>query len=298
MNSIKNQRFLSIRETNYLLARAFFVKAFSCCMILLMSDDKIGKESFFMSKDNAGRAFMRATYYENMPEQSDQELALPQPPLERPAEEGKKIVALPKAADLQVPPVDLREAIEGRHSVRAYADAPLTLEELSWLLWATQGVRKVGFGVGSHRTYRNVPSAGGRHPFETYIAVRAVDGLQPGIYRFLAVEHALQEVDVPRDVAPDIVSLCRGQTFMEQAAVTFVWMADEYRAGWRYKARAYRGIFQDAGHVGQNLYLAASNIDCGVCAIGAFEDLKLAHFLQTDGVELFVAYAAAVGKRK
>jgi SagB-type dehydrogenase family enzyme len=251
-----------------------------------------------MGKDNAGREFMRATYYENKPEASDQEQNLPQPPLERPAGPGKKIIPLTKAEALKVPQLDLREAMEGRHSIRAYADAPLTMDELSWLLWATQGVRKTGFAVGSRRTYRTVPSAGGRHPFETYLVLRAVKDLPPGIYRFLAIDHALQEVDVSRDFSKDIMAACMEQIFIEQAAATFVWMADAYRAEWRYKARAYRGILQDAGHVGQNLYLAAANIRCGVCAIGAFDDLILARLLGTDGVELFPAYAAAVGKLK
>jgi SagB-type dehydrogenase family enzyme len=251
------------------------------------------------NKDNAGRVFMRATYYASSPEASDQEQGLPQPPLERPADEGKKIIPLTKADVLKVPSMDLRKAIEERHSVRAYADEPLSPDELSWLLWATQGVRKTGFAMGSHRTFRSVPSAGARHPFETYLAIHAVKSLPPGIYRFLALEHALQEVDAPRaEISSEIAALCQKQQFVEQAAVTFIWMADEYRGVWRYKSRAYRGIFQDAGHVGQNLYLAASNIGCGVCGIGAFDDLALAHWLGADGESFFPAYAATVGKLK
>ena len=251
-----------------------------------------------MNEDNAGRVFMRATYYENMPGQSDQELQLPQPPLEQPADSGKKTIPLTKPDTLVVPSIDLRTAIENRRSVRAYSDTSLTLDELTWLLWATQGVQKVGFAVGSNRTYRTVPSAGARHPFETYLVLRAVSGLAPGIYRYSALDHTLQEVDVSRDYTKDIASICKEQFFIEQAAVTFVWIADEYRSAWRYKARGYRGIFQDAGHVGQNLYLAANNIECGVCGIGAFDDLALAHLLGVDGTEFFPAYAATVGKLK
>ncbi|MDR1977574.1 MAG: SagB/ThcOx family dehydrogenase [Synergistaceae bacterium] len=261
--------------------------------------EEIGTEKEIRAKkENAGRIFMRATYYENMPEPSDQEQNLPQPPLERPADAGKKIVPLPKADVLEIPPMDLRKAIEERISVRAYADKPLTITELSWLLWATQGVRKIGFAVGSRRTYRNVPSAGGRHPLETYLAIRATENLPPGLYRFLAVDHSLQEVDVPRDVSSDIAALCKGQTFIAQAAATFIWAADEYRSAWRYKARGYRGIFQDAGHVGQNLYLAASNIGCGACGIGAFDDLALSRYLNVNGTDFFPVYAASVGKLK
>jgi SagB-type dehydrogenase family enzyme len=211
---------------------------------------------------------------------------------------GKKTIPLPKAEALEIPPMDLRKAIENRISIRAYADKPLTINELSWLLWATQGVRKIGSAVGSLRTYRNVPSAGGRHPFETYLAVRSAESLPPGLYRFLAVDHLLQEVDVPRDVSSDVAAICKGQTFIAQAAVTFIWVADEYRSVWRYKARAYRGIFQDAGHIGQNLYLAAASIGCGACGIGAFDDLALSRYLNLNGTDLFPAYAACVGKLK
>jgi SagB-type dehydrogenase family enzyme len=250
------------------------------------------------AKENAGRVFMQATYYENIPEPSDQEQNRPQPPLELPADPGKKVIPLPKADELEVPPIDLRKAIEERLSVRAYGDKALTINELSWLLWATQGVRKIGFAVGSRRTYRNVPSAGGRHPLETYLGIRAVEGLAPGLYRFLALDHSLQELDAPKNVASDIAVLCKGQTFIAQAAATFVWVADEYRSMWRYKARGYRGIFQDAGHVGQNFYLAAANIGCGACGIGAFDDLALSRYLGLDGKNFFPAYAACVGKLK
>ena len=251
-----------------------------------------------MSEDNAGRVYMRATYYENMPGQSDQELQLPQPPLERPAAPGKKTIPLPKPDLLKISTMDLRTVIENRRSVRAYSDVPLTLDELTWLLWATQGVQKIGVAMGAHRTYRTVPSAGARHPFETYLILRAVSGLTPGIYRFLALDHILQEVDVSRDYSKDIASICKEQAFIEQAAAIFVWVADEYRGVWRYRARAYRHILLDAGHVGQNLYLAAANIDCGACGIGVFDDLALARLLGADGTELFPAYAATVGKLK
>ena len=249
------------------------------------------------SEESAGRVFMRSTYYENMPCPSDQERDLPQPPLERPAEEGKKVIPLPKGDALVVPKKDLREAIEERISIRAYADIPLTVNELSWLLWATQGVKKVGFAMGSHRTYRTVPSAGGRHPFETYLAIRSVDGIPSGLYRFLALEHALQEILV-QDVSSSIAAICKNQSFITQAAVTFIWVAEAYRTVWRYQNRSYRYIFKDAGHVGQNLYLAASSISCGVCGIGAFDDLALSRYLGIDGTELFPAYGAAVGKLK
>ena len=248
-----------------------------------------------MNKENFGAAFMRATYYENMTEPSDLEKGAPQPPVERPAASDKKIFELPRPEALTVPPMDVRRAIEDRRTVRAYAQTPLTQEELAWLLWATQGVRKTSVADGMPRTWRNVPSAGGRHPFETYVIVRAVEGLVPGLYRFLALTHGLQELE-QKDFAAPLVRAFRGQEFAAHAAVTFIWVADAYRTFWRYKDRAYRYFFKDAGHVCQNLCLAALPVECGVCEIGAFDDVFLSNLLGVDGTELFPVYAATVGK--
>ncbi len=249
------------------------------------------------NKSDAGCNFVRATYYRNMPEPSDQEKGLPQPPVERPAAQEGRIAELPGPEALDVPPMDLRTAIESRRSLRGYSGASLSLNELSWLLWASQGIRKITRSEGSTRTWRNVPSAGGRHPFETYLVLRAVSGLTPGLYRYLAVGHRIQEVDVSRDYAQKVSDICYRQPFIAQAAATFVWAADAYRSVWRYKARAYRYFYKDSGHVCQNLSLAALPIGCGVCAIGAFDDEELARMIGADGDTLFPVYAAAVGKR-
>ncbi|NLL37518.1 MAG: SagB/ThcOx family dehydrogenase [Fretibacterium sp.] len=243
-----------------------------------------------------GRVFMRATCYENMTEPSDQEKGLPRPPAQRPAEPGKRTLPLPRPEAFQVPPMDLRAAIEARRSVRTYSPEPLSLEELSWLLWASQGVRKTTEEGGGLRTWRTVPAAGGRHPFETYLVLRAVEGLQPGLYRFLALDHTLQELDAPRDLSQELVEAFYGQEFAARAAVSFIWAVDLYRIVWRYKARAYRYFHLDAGHICQNLCLAALPIACGVCEIGAFYDHLLTQLLGLRDEDLMPVYAATVGK--
>jgi SagB-type dehydrogenase family enzyme len=178
--------------------------------------------------------------------------------------------------------------------VRRYADLALTRQELSYLLWCTQGVKQVR--SDGYCTLRNVPSAGARHAFETYLLVNNVDGLEPGLYRFLAIEHKLSTVDLAPDLAERIVRACLGQRFVQTAAVTFVWVAVVYRMAWRYGQRSYRYLHLDAGHVCQNLYLAAQAVDCGVCAIAAFDDQDLSQVLGVDGEAQFPIYVAAVGK--
>ena len=245
----------------------------------------------------AGRDFLSATYFENMPYSSDQEKGYPQPHLVLEKDPHLPCIELPHPAEIVLPSLELRQAIEARRSLRKFdVSASLTLDDLSWLLWATQGVVRTDFVKNSSRTYRNVPSAGARHPFETWLIVRNVGGLLPGLYRYLALEHSLQAEDTERDRTPDFVELCKKQSWIGQAALSFVWVAEDCRAVWRYRERAYRGIFQDSGHICQNLYLAAMNIGCGVCGIGDFHDLPLVRFLKADENAYFPVYAAAVGR--
>jgi SagB-type dehydrogenase family enzyme len=239
-----------------------------------------------------GRHFLDVTRAEFMAP-SDQMLGLPQPLLELPYE-GGAVHALPDPATFQVPPMDLWEAIVRRETCREYRDDPLSLAELSYLLFATQGVRAV---VDGEYTLRTVPSAGARHAFETYLLVERVEGVRPGLYRYLALDHRLLEVDLDPSAGGRVVAACYNQPFMQAAAVVFVWTAVPYRMTWRYGERGYRYLFLDAGHVCQNLYLAAEPIGCGVCAIGAFDDDALDRAIGANQSDQFPIYVATVGKR-
>jgi SagB-type dehydrogenase family enzyme len=241
-----------------------------------------------------GKEFMEKSQYKYLGE-SDQNRGLPQPPLELEYDRKRKVVDLPAPGALKILPIDLRTAIERRSSVREYSEKPLTLEELSWLLWCTQGVKEV---LPRPAIQRNVPSAGARHPFETYVLVNRVEGLKPGLYRFLALEHKLVEFIMDRDIADRVVEGCWRQRFVKAAAAALLWVAVAYRTKWRYGERGYRYIHLDAGHVCQNLYLAAEAIGCGVCAIGAFYDDLINGLLGLDGVEQFVTYVGTVGKKR
>ena len=239
------------------------------------------------------KEFMEKTKYRYLA-QSDQTKGLQQPPLELEYDKTKTVIDLPKPQEIKVSSINLREAIENRRSVRRYSQRCLTMEELSYLLWCTQGVKEVAQG---HATFRTVPSAGARHAFETYLLVNNVEGLQPGIYRFLAIEHKLVEIDTDPNVADKTVEACLGQRFVKTSAVTFIWTAVAYRMKWRYGERGYRYMHLDAGHVCQNLYLSAASIDCGVCAIAAFSDDDMNQLLNVDGEHQFVIYIATVGKK-
>jgi SagB-type dehydrogenase family enzyme len=240
-----------------------------------------------------GRTFMEQTRYEHLTA-SDQEQGLPAPPLEKAASPDASIIPRPQSSDIKVRALDLRTAIEQRRSVRRYARDPLTIEELAYLCWCTQGIVDV---KAPFYTLRTVPSAGGRHALETCLLINRVKGIQPGLYRYLAFSHSLAIIDTTSGMADSIMSACLGQAFVRSSAVTFIWSAVIYRMAWRYSERAYRLVHLDAGHACQNLYLAAEQIDCGTCAIGAFDDQQMADALKIDGEEEFVLYCAAVGKK-
>lgn len=245
-----------------------------------------------MSK-TIGQEFMVKTHYGNL-EPSGQKQQLPQPPLEAFYSGTERIIDLPMPEDIPAINIDFMAAVELRTSVRDYQHMPISLLELSFLLWCTQGVKQV---LGDKATLRTVPSAGARHAFETYLLINNVEGLKPGLYRFLALEHKLAEVNMTDRIAEEITEACLGQKFVRTSAVTFIWAADIARMTWRYGERGYRYIHLDAGHVCQNLYLSAQVIGCGACAIAAFDDEVLNQVVGIDGEENFVVYVGTVGKR-
>ena len=245
-----------------------------------------------MSK-SIGHEFMVKTRFANM--ESNQVKTAAQPPLEIAYDHTKTIIDLPMPEEIPAINVDFMAIVELRASVREYQFESISLLELSYLLWCTQGVKQI---LGNNKaTLRTVPSAGARHAFETYLLIHNIEGVKPGLYRFLALEHKLLEIDVSERISQEITNACLEQQFVAKSAVTFLWVADVSRMKWRYGERAYRYLHLDAGHTCQNLYLSAQVIGCGVCAIAAFDDEYMNKVLGIDGEEQFVIYAAAVGKR-
>jgi len=242
--------------------------------------------------EGAGREFMERTKYRYLG-RSDQEKGLPQPLLELPADPAQPVIDLVPPEKISVPPLDLRAAIERRQSVRSYEREHLSLEELSFLLWCTQGVKRVH---GTQATFRTVPSAGARHAFETYVLANDVKGLGPGLYRYLALSHRLCRVKADPALHTAVSRACFDQSFVMRCNAVFLWTAVPYRMTWRYGERGYRDLHLDAGHVCQNLYLAAEAVGCGACAIAAFDDDAMAGLLGIDGTTHVLIYLATVGK--
>lgn len=238
-----------------------------------------------------GKRFISLTHYEHLTP-SEQSQGMPAPALETPYMGSGPIIHLPKPETLKPASALLENTIVGRRSIRRFSTASLTLEEVSWLLWCTQGVQK----VLPPSTIRTVPSAGARHPLDTYVLLTRVKGLTTGLYRYIALEHAIAPIRLDAKIGVLLQEACLGQDMVTTAAITFFWVADIYRSAWRYSERAWRYVFLDAGHVCQNLYLGATPLECGVCAIAAFDDKKLNALLGADGENQFAVYTAVAGK--
>lgn len=236
-----------------------------------------------------GQQFMKATN-SNMPQNAGREAGDKQPYLEVLYDGKSELVQIPEPDFLDDTEGSFLEMIELRSSVRQYGGAEMTAKQLSLLLWCTQGVKMV-----TDRTVRNVPSAGGRHAFETYLLIRNVEGIATGVYRFLAIEHLLVKVG-GEEMMEEITSRGCTQPIVKTASVVFFWAAQADRMTWRFGERGYRYLMLDAGHICQNLYLAAGAIKFGACAIGAFDDEAMNEILGLDGQNAFVLYGASVGK--
>jgi SagB-type dehydrogenase family enzyme len=223
---------------------------------------------------------------------TDQNRALKAPPIEKSYNSSLPRIDLPREDWEDVFSIKLTSAIKNRESRRSFLNQSLTLKELSFLLWATQGIRYIS-GVNA---FRNVPSAGCRHALETYLAVFNVNEVDSGVYRYLPLTHQLILEFKDTNLKERMIKACFDQYFVSESAVTFIWTAIPYRMEWRYGLDSHKVIAMDAGHVGQNLYLACEAIGAGTCAIGAYDQEYYDELLKLDGEEEFVIYSAPVGK--
>ena len=238
--------------------------------------------------------FFESTKYKNLGK-TDEEKGLTQPPLELEYDSRKPQIDLPSPPETRGISVDLGRLIEDRSSIREYHADPMSLSDLSWLLWCTQGVKEV---TKRPSTIRTVPSAGARHPFETYLIVNRVKNLKPGLYRFLASRHKLIALDLDEKLVDRFSGANWSSEMLSNSAVIFIWVAISDRMTYKYGNRGYRYLHLDAGHVCQNLYLASEAIECGSCAVGGFYDDQVNALLNLDGNERFIIYMATVGKKK
>jgi SagB-type dehydrogenase family enzyme len=254
----------------------------------------------------SNREFLKADEWANLDRYiTDQQQGLPRPDIQKQVSPGAQLIDLVPPDQFTLGGAPVKDVIQARKSHRYFTSSALSLEELSFLLWATQGVRDSSTEDGITYVWRNVPSGGNRHPVETYLSIHNVEGIEPGLYRYLPIDHQL----VLEYIDPDLLNMVnlgsRNQNsgtakapyfFIKEAAVVFIWTAIPYRSEWRYHRAAAKLIALDAGHICQNLYIAAGAIGCGTCAVGAYDQERMNQLVAVDGEDEFVIYMAPVGK--
>lgn len=191
-----------------------------------------------------------------------------------------RIIALPEPELAGA--LSLEETLSLRRSVRSYSEEPLTLPELSQLLWAAQGIT-------SDEGYRTAPSAGALYPLEIYALVGHVEGLASGLFKYLPSDHALQLIK-SGDIRGDLFDEALQQSQINEAAVNIVITALFERTTKKYGERGVRYVSMEVGHVGQNICLQAQSLNLGACPIGAFEDegVKKVLGLSTEEEPLYI----------
>lgn len=249
-----------------------------------------------MKSDQSERKFLKSDRWEELQHTAtDAKQKIPMALPQKPCPGSAELIELIAADKLTVGNMPLRDVIARRKSRRRFTGGALTLEELSFLLWATQGVRKVITDHLGTFTLRTVPSGGARHPFETYLFVARISGMEPGLYRYLPLDHKLCFLARSSDLRERIHAACYDQ-YVVEAAVTFIWTVIPYRTEWNYAFISPKIIAQDSGHLCQNLYLACAAIDAGTCAIGAYDQNAIDKVIGVDGNDEFTIYVAPVGK--
>jgi SagB-type dehydrogenase family enzyme len=258
--------------------------------------------------EHPGRTFQDKTSYRR-DSMEERELEWRSKPLTYKFYSYAPVISLPsptRALD-QDPAPDLWTCVGRRRSVRSFGTAPLSLLELSRLLWASAGITTTFITPHGQDFYRAAPTAGALYPIETYVVANRVEGLEPGLYHYRVAgldilerpimegSHSLEQLKTG-DLRSEITAAALDQPMCGKAGVVFLWTAVFARSEWKYRERAYRYFYLDAGHMAAQLSLAAVAQGLGSCAVAAFYDDEANALLGIDGQTEGIVYMTAAGK--
>jgi SagB-type dehydrogenase family enzyme len=168
--------------------------------------------------------------------------------------------------------VTIEETLLNRRSIRTYKDDPVRVAQIGQLLWAAQGITLESNG------FRTAPSAGATYPLEVYLLAGDVDGLDPGLYRYVPDRHLLEKV-ADGDLRNSLADASLGQDPVRYAPASVIISADYERTAGRYGERAIRFVHMETGHAAQNVCLQAVSLGLGTVIVGAFNDQQVAEVL-------------------
>jgi putative peptide maturation dehydrogenase len=189
------------------------------------------------------------------------------------------------------------DGLANRKTTRAFdSAAALTLEELSVVLYEVFGCRGLAaIGEDVAAVKKTSPSGGSLHPIEAYVLVRAVEGVEPGLYHYRTEDHALEPLEplTAEEAERLAAEFTCGQTYFATAGALFVLAARFYRSFWKYRKhqRAYGVVLLDAGHLSQTLYLVAGELGLGAFVTAAINGANIDERL---GLDPFAEGAVAV----
>ena len=167
--------------------------------------------------------------------------------------------------------VSIEQSFLNRRSIRSYTGEPLTLREVSQLLWAAQGIT-------DPRGFRTAPSAGALYPLEVYLVAGDVEDLTSGVYRYEPDSHQLARI-IDGDKRAELADAALAQPCVKEGAISIVFAAVYERTTVKYGERGIRYVHMEAGHSGQNLCLQATAMGLGVVTVGAFHDEQVSKLL-------------------
>lgn len=258
--------------------------------------------------EHPGREFQQATSY-SRDSMEDHELDWRSKPPIYKFYAHAPVIGLPDPAPAldEYPGPDMYTCVSRRRSVRSFGATPISLLELSRLLWASGGITTSYITPHGQDFYRASPTAGALYPIETYVVANKVEGLEPGLYHYRVAgidilerpiaegSHALEQLE-SGDLRGDISAAALDQLMCAKAGAVFLWTAVFGRSVWKYRERAYRYVYLDAGHMAAQLSLAAVSQGLGSCPIAAFYDDEINGLLGVDGDSEGIVYMTAVGR--
>jgi len=249
-------------------------------------------------KIKVNRLFMQCPSFEGEMAKSDQQNGVEAPNYEN--YRTGAFTLLP-AFDNAVMTDSYQDLLDHRRSERVYTNAPMTQEQLAFMLWSSQGIQ-MQRGVS---TFRPVPSGGARHPFELYIVVKNVVGLEPGIYHYVPTKNIGEKRVTIEKMGPlfadyddKMNDLLVGQKWAVKAPVILFVSCTPYRAEWRYSQHAHRVMLIDLGHVGQNMMLSASSLGLGSCCLAAYHQADCDELFGFNGIDEYTVYVLTLGTPK